>query len=779
MLSKIRPLGSYHKTGWRWLRVLAAIYLLFMATCCLYPIATHPAYSHLVYDRQGQLLHATLSSDDKWRMEVLPADITPLLKQAILAKEDQYFYYHPGVNPLAIGRALVRNIWRGRTTSGASTITMQVVRLLEPRPRTLLNKMIEAWRALQLEYTCSKEEILCLYLSLAPYGGNVEGIKAASWLYFQKNPNHLSAAEIASLAVIPNRPNSLNPARQPQRLLQARNSWLTFFAKKGLISKNTLADALAEPLGMQRHPLPRMAPHASRRLIKSSATYAITSTLDAHKQQMTEQLVSAYLRSIEGLGIRQAAVLVVNNSTMQVEAYVGSGNFADTTDGGQVDGITAIRQPGSTLKPLLYGLAIDVGLLTPKTMLTDVPTNYGGFTPENYNQQFNGMVTMQYALEHSLNIPAVRTLQALGKNQLIGALSQAQFTQVQKDQAKLGLSMVLGGCGASLQQLTGLFTCLANGGIYKPLQLLMPTSNPTNASGGTRLLSNQACYMLSDILSQVMRPDFPINWGATEKTPRIAWKTGTSYGRRDAWSIGYNPQYTIGVWLGNFSGRGVPDLSGASIATPLLFKVFNAIDYNSQTAWYEPPAGCESRLVCAETGQLPAPHCTGTVMDYFIPGISNEEICNNRQQIKISADGSHSYCAQCAPQTGYKWQWYYTPGPELLAWLLQQGRPVVPIPPHNPQCTVVFAGGGPQIESPSRGSRYYLSSTQPEPLQLYARAGPDASKLYWYINDQFYKTTLPAEKAFYMPAAGMQKIVCTDDKGRKAQVICEVEIVKF
>src|SRR5204862_1590873 len=247
-----------------------------------------------------------------------------------------------------------------------------------------------------------------------------------------------------------------------------------------------------------------------------------------------------------------------------------------------------IRQPGSTLKPLLYGLCIDEGLLTPKTIISDVAINYNGYSPENYDRKFNGYITLEYALDHSLNIPAVKSLELLGKDQLVNKLILCDFKQIQKDQSKLGLSMILGGCGASLEQLTGLFSAFANNGIY-----IAPAYTQADTSfAKTKLISAAADYMITDILSRVNRPDFPLNWQATEHMPKIAWKTGTSYGRRDAWSIGYNKNYTIGVWVGNFSGVGVADLSGANVATPLLFKIFNTIDYDSDEEWFSPPADC-------------------------------------------------------------------------------------------------------------------------------------------------------------------------------------------
>ncbi len=281
--------------------------------------------------------------------------------------------------------------------------------------------------------------------------------------------------------------------------------------------------------------------------------------------------------------------MIIDNRTNKVITYLGSSNFTDTTDGGQVNGANAVRQPGSTLKPLLYAMCFDEGLLTPKTILTDVPVNYEGYAPENYDKKFNGYVTTEYALEHSLNIPAVKSLKLLGHDKLIQKLSHCNFKQIQKDQRKLGLSMILGGCGTTLEELTGLFAAFANNGIYTRPSFLQVDSFKQRST----VISPAANYMINEILSKVNRPDFPLNWTATERMPKIAWKTGTSYGRRDGWSIGYNKNYTVGIWVGNFSGVGVADLSGANIATPLLFKIFNTIDYDNDKEWFTQPADCD------------------------------------------------------------------------------------------------------------------------------------------------------------------------------------------
>ena len=741
-----------------------SLFILFMILNFLFPLKDKIQYSTAILDADGEVLHSYLTTDDKWRLFTEPEEISPLLRKTIIAKEDKYFYTHPGVNPLAVGRAALYNIIRSKRTSGASTITMQVARALEHRNRSISAKMIETFRAFQLEWKYSKDEILQMYLNLVPYGGNIEGVKAASLLYFQKNPDHLSLAQIVSLSIIPNRPSSLVIGKRNDLILQERNKWLQKFEKQNVFTAAEIRDALAEPLDGKRTSMPRLLPHLSQKLRHTSAINVKTNIV-TNTQLKIEKLTEDYVRRLRLNNIHNAAVIVVDNTSGKVISYIGSADFKDTIDAGQVNGAAAIRQPGSTLKPLLYGLCIDAGLLTPKTIINDVPVHYAGYNPENYDRKFNGAVTLEYALDHSLNIPAVRSLQQLGTEKFIGTLIACDFKQIQKDQQKLGLSTVLGGCGSSLEQLTGLFSAFAREGIYIPPEYLQQERH-----GKAEILSREAAYMINEILSKVNRPDFPLTWSATEHMPKIAWKTGTSFGRRDAWSIGYNKKYTVGVWVGNFSGEGVPELSGANTATPLLFKIFNTIDYDSDSEWFNAPEELDSRMVCSETGLPPSSLCTDIILDHFIPLISSTKTCDHIREIKISSDERISYCEMCAPATGFKRKTFRYLQPELLNFYIQQNKPVDDVPPHNPACEKLFRGNGPKMISPKNGTEYYLDLKEPEPVQLTAYAGADVSELFWYINDKFYKKTRSGEKQFFIPEAGTVKISCTDDKGRNTNV---------
>ncbi|MFN8349043.1 MAG: penicillin-binding protein 1C [Spirosomataceae bacterium] len=780
------------KSFWLWL----SPFLLFLLVDLLFPFKVNPRYSTLVAAADGTVLHAFLNDDDKWRLYTELDEITPTLRHTILHKEDNYFYYHFGVNPVALGKALVRNITTGKRTSGASTITMQVVRLLEPRRRTYASKLIEIGRALQLEWHYSKDEILQLYLNLIPYGSNIEGMKSASMLYFGKPPQLLSLAEITTLTIIPNRPSSLRLGRKNAYITQERNKWLRRFGQAKLFDSQVIEDALNEPLNAYRREAPKAAPHWAIRLKKEyKGLPIIRSTLVPNRQAQAEQMTRNYVNRLRAMNIHNAAVIVVNNQTMNVEAYVGSADFNNPYDGGQVDGIRAVRSPGSTLKPLLYAVAFDKGLITPKSAVNDVPTNFGGFEPENFDRRFNGKVTIEFALANSLNIPAVKTLKDLTPSVLIDYLKKADFQTVKKQSKDLGLSMILGGCGVTLEELTRLFAAFANEGAIQPLRYTADSKSAGSTSSQpfsffekglnkvpllqgegfrVRLISPESAFLITNILTQITRPDLPNNFDNTYHLPRIAWKTGTSYGKKDAWSIGYNKQFTVGVWIGNFSGMGVPELNGANIATPLLFDIFNALDYNSPKGWFKPAADVIQRKVCAESGDVPSEFCTHQIRDYAIMGISPTRPCQHLKWVFTDPAARLSYCTECLPDSGYVRRLYPNLAPELIAYNELHRIPYQRIPPHNPACTRVLDAGAPLIVSPNDGSEYFLEGQQ---LQLACQAANDVREVYWYVNDRLVQKANPQTPLFITPPLGKVKISCSDDKGRNTDIRIKVMAV--
>ena len=760
--------------------VSAASFLMFLLLNRLFPLPDEIQYSTIMLDSKGEVIHAFLTSGQKWRMKTELNEISPVLKKTLLYKEDKYFYHHPGVNPFAMARAAFMNLLHLKRTSGASTITMQVARMLEPKRRTYFNKFLEIFRAFQLEWKYSKDEILQLYFNLVPYGSNIEGVKSASILYFKKNPDHLSLAEVTALSIIPNRPSSLKLGVHNALIIRERNKWLKRFGADQLFKAKEINDALNEPLDAQRANAPNLVPHLAYKLKKTTHRDIIRTHLQMNTQMKLENLVGEYIRGLNSYNIHNASVVVIDNNTHDVIVYIGSADFGDRSDGGQVNGADAVRQPGSALKPLMYGLCIDNGVLTPKTVITDVPININGFQPENFDQKFNGFVTMEYALENSLNIPAVKSLHELGTDKMIAKLEDCDFRQIKKDEKKLGLSLILGGCGVTLEEMTGLYSALANGGVYvKPNYFKEEKMKGDSLIHGKRILSPSADFIITEILSKITRPDLPVNWESSMHLPRIAWKTGTSYGKRDAWSIGYNMKYTVGVWVGNFSGLGVPELSGANVATPLLFKIFNTIDYNSTNEWYSMPRECGLRLVCSETGKVPNDFCTNTVMDYFIPLVSNSQKCMNMKEVAVSSDEKISYCKNCVADNGYKKKWYKVVPPDMQSYYDDNRIAYEKIPPHNPLCDRISGEGGPAIKLPKNGTEYYIDKKAPEPLQLSCEVGSDVKTVYWYINNKFYKRSDAHAKEFFTPDDTRIKISCTDDKGRNNDIRIKVKYVNL
>ncbi|HMR47387.1 MAG TPA: penicillin-binding protein 1C [Bacteroidia bacterium] len=753
--------------------VIAVSILLMFVLAWMIPLNVNIPYAVTVTDSRGEVLHAFLSKDEKWRMKVGLNEISPQLVTAIIQKEDRWFNFHYGVNPVAVVRALVNNLMYQRKTSGASTITMQVSRLLYPAPRTLYNKIIEAFRAVQLECRYSKKEILELYLNLIPYGGNIEGVEAASVLYLNKLPSDLSLAECVALCIIPNRPSSLRPGYDNDLIRRERNKWLTRFEKKKIFKSEVINDALNEPVEMKRQAAPALITQLAYRLREQHPSAEnIHSTLRAPLQHKVQSLVYNYSKRKSLQSIYNASAIVIDNKSHKVVAYIGSADFKDQLHHGQVDGVNAVRSPGSSLKPLIYAMAFDKGLATPLTVINDVPVNFMGYNPENYNSKFNGRVTLDFALSHSLNIPAVKILNQLGVPTVTQTLIKSGFNSIENSKNKLGLSLALGGCGVRLCELSNLYATFANNGVYQKLKYVEGDTLDTDT---VRLLSSGAAFMTTEILSRITRPDLPDNYANLLRIPHIAWKTGTSYGRRDAWSIGYNKRFTVGVWLGNYNGNGVAELSGASVATPLLFDIFNAIDYDNDSTWYSPPADVNFRLVCSETGLLPGVNCSNQIMDEFLPGITSNAVCTHLKEYIISPDEKICYCTSCMPAAGYKKKLFFSQDAEYLSFLKSENiSPELP-PPHNPACTRVFTGQPPRIVSPNMQSKYLLDLKGGDKIMLQCQASPEVRNVYWYINNLIYRAAAANEQLFCSPPKGLVKISCADDMGRNSDIFIKIE----
>ncbi len=732
----------------------------------IFPLPNLKRFSKAVYSENGELLSAYLTKDDKWRLETNIDSVSETAIKVILFKEDKYFYYHPGVNPFAVVRAFIGNLTGEGRISGASTITMQLVRILEPHKRTLFNKILETFRAFQLELHYSKKEILNMYLSYAPYGGNIEGITSAAYIYFNNAPSRLSLAQAAELAVIPQNPNRYRPDKNPEQTLIKRNKLLRKLLKAHLFSEKDINLALQEPVSGYRFRLPDLAQHFSNYVSRLSEENQLLTTLNLKTQFIAEQLLHQHIQKLSPEGITNGAILVINNKSHQIKAYVGSADFYDDKISGQVNGINAIRSPGSTLKPFLYALLFDKGSLTPQTKIPDIPLNFGGYQPENFNMKFHGYVSAQYALANSLNIPAVLLLQKSGLKNFITLLEHLKFNFIKKSKRKLGLSTILGGCGVSLFELVTAYTVFANkGNLYIP-QILLNNKNDAH----TTVFSEEACYLISNILSSNERPDLEVNFFPDTKLPKIAWKTGTSQGKRDAWAIGYNSNYTIGVWLGNFDGKGAPTLTGSQKAVPLLIELFNSIDYGSSNNWFPFPKNLDERKVCAESGLLPNQYCKNFTYDYFIKNVTNNKKCDIHKEFYVSKDEKISYCTECLPKKNYIKK-VYPVYPEVVSyWFKSQGLQSDNPPKHNPGCIASFNDKGPTILSPQKDFQYYINKERKEKILLQAVTDEKAHLIYWFVNQQIKTIVSSGAKFFYSPESDSLSLVCVDDLGRKSEM---------
>lgn len=532
------------------------------------PAVTGLSHSVEVLDASGERLRLYTTADGFWRLPADPGAVDSRFLQLLFAFEDKRFTEHPGVDPLALGRALGQALRHGRFVSGGSTLTMQTVRLLHPRPRTFGVKLLEMARALQLERHLTKEEILGLYLTLAPYGGNIQGVRAASLFYFGKEPSFLALAEAALLVALPQSPERRRPDRHPQQARQARDAVLERLVQRGVIASAAAAMAKAEPVPQRRHAAPRQALHLGDRLrVQQPRQESIRSTLTGRLQRKLEALLGRHQARL-GTGITLAA-LILHNRDASVRAYVGSGDYFSGCFPGQVDMVRALRSPGSALKPFVYGLGFDAGFLHPETLITDRPGAVGGYAPGNFDLRYQGEISVREALRSSRNIPAIKVLQRLGPELLMEALERSGVElRLPGAVRRAGLPVALGGAGISLEELTMLYGALAHGGEVRALRLL--AGRESKAVG--RLLSAKAAWYLTDILR-----GSPLPSGFLPGEERIAFKTGTSYGFRDAWAVGYDADYTAGVWIGRPDGGYTPGLSGLHAAVPVLLELFDLL----------------------------------------------------------------------------------------------------------------------------------------------------------------------------------------------------------
>ena len=673
-------------------------------------------YAKVVTDREGRLLGARIAADGQWRFP--PCDSVPAKYAAALIRfEDRRFYRHPGVDPLAVGRALRDNLRAGGVRSGASTLTMQVIRLSRQRERTLWQKLVEAFLATRLETRCTKDEILALYASHAPFGGNVVGLDAAAWRYFGRPAEALSWAEAATLAVLPNAPSSIHPGRRRDRLLEKRNALLADLRDAGYISADICDDACSEPLPGAPLPLPSHAPH----LVEAQKAGVVTRTgIDLPLQERVEAVANRCSDELAASGAADLAAVVFDLRDGSLCAYVGNSSPGRTRPGKDVDIAAAPRSTGSILKPFLYAAALSEGLILPESLLPDTPVNIGGFTPHNFDRQFHGAVPASEALARSLTVLAVHLLRLYGVPRFHQLLKDCGLSTLNRSSDDYGLSLILGGGEGSLLEITRAYA-----------GFVLPPS-------GWPLEDEVANYHTLEILSRVNRPD-ELDWRKIPSVRKAAWKTGTSYGFRDAWAVALTPRWAVGVWCGNADGHGVPALTGASCAGPVLFELLSLLPDDGD--WFEKPSGGILADVCTASGFLRGPDCGDWTREWLPERAEESPVCPYHR----------GGIFRLPPAM----EWYYRNyHPEY--------NPPAPTPVDGPG--FIYPESGSVLRLPRQ-----LDGTPGSAVFKAAHPTPQ-TRLWWHLDGEYLGETLLLHEMRLAPAPGRHTLVVVDPQGRSASV---------
>jgi penicillin-binding protein 1C len=766
--------------AWRHRRAVAVPLLIVLALVVLRvfprePLLADTPWSRAVYAADGELLRLTLASDEQYRLWQPLAEIPTPLQEAVLLYEDRWFHWHPGVNPVALVRAAADSASGGRRR-GASTLTMQLARRLYGiDSRTVGGKAQQILAALWIEARYGKRAILEAYLNVAPYGGNVEGAAAASEVFFRKPLAQLTLPEAIALAVIPQNPQRRRLDQQADAaLLRARAQLWQRWLQHHPGDRALAADLALKLQRARRESLPFAAPHLVDYLLRTGTPAApgqppapIVSTLDLRLQQLCERVIRDYLRSRAESGVRNASALLVDTETMAVKALVGSADYFDASIAGQVNGVLGKRSPGSTLKPFIYALALDQGLIHPRTVLKDAPTAFGPFSPENYDGSFVGPISAQDALIRSRNIPAVSVAARLSHPDLYGFLRQAGVSRL-ATREHYGLALVLGGGEVTLEELAQLYALLPNGGLFKPLRYEKeaPSASTTLAPA---LLSDEAAYVTLDMLQHNVRPDT-----LAPGRPPIAWKTGTSWGFRDAWTAGVFGRYVLVVWLGDFAGAGNPSLIGLDMAAPLFLRLADAVRLEAQGGASVRPAPWNLRQVevCAASGDPADELCRVKVTTWFIPGKSPLKGLKLHRQAHVDRTTGE---VRCTPDANTRTVVYQDWDTDLQRLFRDTGLPRRALPA---RCAEGAETAAPRIVAPRRGETYTVRQSKPAPLMLRAESGTGSRTLYWWLDSAQIGRSAPGETLFWQPPApGRYTLRVVDEAGHADERALQIEFL--
>ena len=734
----------------------------------LFPISLNPTkrqFAKVIVAEDGAPLRSFADEQGIWRYPVTLKQVSPLYIQALIHYEDRWFWYHPGVNLLSIIRALVQNITNNRIVSGGSTLTMQVARLISPHSRSISGKLKQIAIALQLELHYNKQDILTYYLNHVPFGGTIEGIQAACYTYLGKSAQELSHAEAALLTVLPQAPSKNRPDRHPAQALVVRNKVLQRLARKSIWSDQIISQALKEPVTANHNKQAIIAPLLTRRLKAEMANESIIQTTISIDMQMEiEALVKNY---VEQLPIKtSAAVLIVENKTLNVKAYVGSANFFDANRFGHVDMVKAIRSPGSTLKPFLYGIAIDEGLIHSASLLIDAPLSFDNYKPENFSRGFRGPVSASHALTRSLNIPAIQLLHHLEPKLFVSRLKNAGLKLQLNNHAKSNLSVILGGVGSNLETLVGTYTALANQGHAGKIKFLK--NNPIEQR---YLLSAGSAWIIRNILSKQQK----------HNPHALSWKTGTSYGHRDFWSIGVTATHTIGVWIGRPDGTPLPGHYGAHTASPLLFSI---VENLPQSTMQKKPESVIEQTICWPLGDLASetqPNLChekkqawllNSTVPLTLPGHAKNHWAINPISIQVSTKTGFSINNTCeAEQTREKqialWPLIVEP------WIAKNYRRKSQVGKFASSCLKNISNLANELKIEGLENKTKLrsagASTQLPRIKLQAKGGQ--GKYYWFINGYLKYTVFNQKTVFHQfKTTGSYQISITDDAGHSDSI---------
>ena len=722
---------------------------------CLPRQLFHVPYSTVVTDRNGELLGARIASDGQWRFP--PRNTTPeKIKQCLITFEDRHFYHHWGVNPVSTGRAAYQNLKNKRIVSGGSTLTMQTIRLARNKSRTFGEKFIEMILATRLEFRASKEKILSMYVSHAPFGGNVVGLDAAAWRYFGHSAEELSWAEAAMLAVLPNAPAMIHLSKSRQSLLNKRNRLLKQLYGRKIIDSSTYELAISEPLPDEPHPLPQIAPHLVSRFYQERNGKYSVSTIDRGIQTQIENAAERWSNEFNRSDIRNLAILVIDIQTNQVVAYCGNVNFKRKQSGNQVDVIQAPRSTGSILKPFLYYAML--------------PININGFTPQNFSLQFEGAVPASEALARSLNIPAVTMLQKYGAPKFHTFLRQIGLKTINRPASHYGLSLILGGVEATLWDVTNTYAHMGRSLLQLPqteCSLLLSDSENSEAvtsAKTTDIFQPGAVWQTFNALTEVNRPE-EIDWKSIPSMHPIAWKTGTSHGFRDAWAVGVTPHYAIGVWVGNATGEGKPGLVGARTAGPVLFDIFSLLP---PTQWFKRPGNVFVKTeVCRKSGHLKGRFCEETDTLLILPAGLKTEACPYHHLVTLSADETHRIYENCANlEPTIQKSWFTLP--PVWEWYYKQHHPEYsPLPPFKPGCGE-DALQPMQFIYPPMNARIVLPKQMdgsPGYMTAELAHGNPATTIFWHLDNTYLTQTQDFHKISLQPTPGKHSLTAVDSAG--------------